>query len=75
MNQDIEFNRNEDVMKTSISKLKKRLSEVSQGGGKKAIDKQHEKNKLTARERIAYLCDDGKPFMEIGSFAGYEMYA
>ncbi|HTE26985.1 acyl-CoA carboxylase subunit beta [Flavitalea sp.] len=75
MNQDIEFNRNEDVMKTSLSKLKKRFSELSLGGGKKAIDKQHEKNKLTARERIAYLCDVDKPFVEIGAFAGYEMYA
>jgi 3-methylcrotonyl-CoA carboxylase beta subunit len=75
MKEDIEFNRNEDVMKTSLSKLKQRLSEVGLGGGKKAIDKQHEKNKLTARERIAYLCDADRPFTEIGAFAGYEMYA
>ena len=75
MNEDIEFNRNEDVMKTSISKLRQRLSEVSLGGGKKAIEKQHQKNKLTPRERIAYLCDTDKPFIEIGAFAGYEMYA
>ncbi len=49
-------------------------AKVYLGGGQKAIDKQHEKNKLTARERIAYLCDSDKPFIEIGTFAGYDMY-
>ena len=54
----VEFNRNEDVMKLSLTQLQKHLHQVSQGGGKKAIEKQHEKNKLTARERIAYLFAD-----------------
>ena len=70
----VEFNRNEDVMKLSLAQLQKHLNQVSQGGGKKAIEKQHEKNKLTPRERIAYLCDQNKPFTEIGAFAGWEMY-
>ena len=70
----VEFNRNEDVMKLSLSQLQKNLQQISQGGGKKAIEKQREKNKLTARERIKYLCDEGKPFIEIGAFAGWEMY-
>ncbi len=71
----IEQNRNEDALKLALSELKKRLCVISLGGGKKAIDKQHEKNKLTARERISYLVDDMEQFIEIGSFAGYEMYA
>jgi 3-methylcrotonyl-CoA carboxylase beta subunit len=70
----VEFNRNEDVMKQSLSQLQKRLHQISQGGGKKAIEKQREKNKLTARERIAFLCDQDKPFIELGAFAGWEMY-
>src|SRR5687768_17479337 len=70
----VEFNRNEDVMKLSLSQLRKHLHQISQGGGKKAIDKQHEKNKLTPRERIKYLCDEDRPFIEIGAFAGWEMY-
>jgi acetyl-CoA carboxylase carboxyltransferase component len=70
----VEFNRNEDVMKLSLTQLQKRLKQVSQGGGKKAIEKQREKNKLTPRERIAYLCDQDKPFIEIGAFAGWDMY-
>src|SRR5215471_13745394 len=71
---DLEFNKNEDVMKLALSQLKTRFDQVMQGGGKKAIEKQKEKNKLTARERIAYLLDKTKPFIEIGAFAGWEMY-
>lgn len=71
----LEFNKNEDVMKQSLSTMRQRLEKIYEGGGKKSADKQKEKNKLTARERIAYLADKGKPFIEIGAFAGYEMYA
>jgi 3-methylcrotonyl-CoA carboxylase beta subunit len=72
---DLTFNKNEDAMHLAYSHVKHRLNDIYQGGGKNAIAKQHERNKLTARERIAYLCDDGKPFIETGAFAGYEMYA
>lgn len=71
---DIEFNRNEDALKLSLGEMKQRLHKIFEGGGKKAIEKQREKNKLTPRERIGYLTDEGKPFIEIGAFAGYEMY-
>jgi 3-methylcrotonyl-CoA carboxylase beta subunit len=71
----IEFNKNEDSMKLGWSQVKQKLAVIEQGGGKKAIEKQKERNKLTARERIAYLCDKDRPFVEIGAFAGYEMYA
>ena len=54
--------------------VKGKQEKIYAGGGQKAIDKQHEKNKLTARERVAYLCDENKPFVEIGTFAGHEMY-
>jgi 3-methylcrotonyl-CoA carboxylase beta subunit len=72
---DIEFNRNEDAMKLAWQQVLHRTATIEEGGGKKAIAKQKEKNKLTARERIAYLTDAEKPFIEIGVFAGYEMYA
>lgn len=71
---DLDFNRNEDQMKLSISRLKQHIEKIKLGGGKKSIDKQHEKNKLTARERIAYLCDSNKPFLELGTLAGFDMY-
>ncbi|HEX4876636.1 MAG TPA: carboxyl transferase domain-containing protein [Chitinophagaceae bacterium] len=72
---DIQFNRNEDVMKLALSEMKQRLAKIYEGGGKKSIEKQKERNKLTARERINYLCDADTPFIEIGAFAGYDMYA
>ncbi len=77
----IEFNRNEDVMKLSLSEMRQRLEKIYEGGGKKSFVKQKERNKLTARQRIDYLVDKdlptgqaGKPFIEIGAFAGYGMY-
>jgi 3-methylcrotonyl-CoA carboxylase beta subunit len=71
----IEFNRNEDAMKMQLSDIKQKLEKIYQGGGKKAAEKQKDKNKLTARERIDYLIDKNKPFIEIGAFAGFDMYA
>ena len=70
----IENNKNEDTLKLALSQVKQEREIIYTGGGKKAIKKQQEKNKLLARERIEYLIDAGKPFVEIGAFAGYEMY-
>ena len=72
---DIDFNRNEDHNKLSASELRKRLQKVALGGGKAAIEKQHAKGKLTARERIDYLLDKNRETIEIGAFAGDQMYA
>ncbi|MFN4315123.1 MAG: acyl-CoA carboxylase subunit beta [Chitinophagaceae bacterium] len=71
----IEFNRNEDEMRQLMSRRNRVLEKVREGGGKKSIDRQREKNKLTARERIEYLTDRDQPFLEIGAFAGLDMYA
>src|SRR4051795_5468941 len=70
----IAVNRNEDWMKLQLSELMQYFEKIKLGGGKKSIDKQKEKNKLTARERIEYLCDKNKSFVEIGAFAGFDMY-
>ena len=72
---DIDFNRNEDHNKLLASELRKRLQKVALGGGKAAIEKQHAKGKLTARERIDYLLDKNRETIEIGAFAGDQMYA
>ncbi|MDG1398763.1 MAG: carboxyl transferase domain-containing protein [Polaribacter sp.] len=72
---DINFNKNEDYNKLLVSDLKKRFAKVKMGGGQKRIDKHHEKGKLTARERIDYLLDNDKKSIEIGAFAGEDMYA
>ena len=71
----LEFNKNEDHLKLLVSEVKTKLHKIHKGGGDKKIAKQHEQGKLTARERIAYLLDSKKPQIEIGAFAGYDMYA
>jgi 3-methylcrotonyl-CoA carboxylase beta subunit len=70
----LDFNKNEDALRQAVSGWRGRLDKIALGGGKTAIEKQHEKNKLTARERIQYLIDEGSAFIEIGAFAGFEMY-
>lgn len=52
-------------MNSKIDKLNERIELAKIGGGQKRIDKQHAKKKLTARERVAYLLDEGS-FEEIG---------
>ncbi|UII79775.1 acyl-CoA carboxylase subunit beta [Flagellimonas sp. CMM7] len=71
---DINFNKNEDHNKLKLSELRKRLTEVKLGGGKKRIEKHHAKGKMTARERIDYLLDKDTDAIEIGAFAGDGMY-
>ncbi len=70
----LEFDKNEDAMKLAVSQISQYYEKIKLGGGKKAIEKQKEKNKLTARQRIDYLVDQQAPFIEIGAFAGLEMY-
>ncbi|MDG5491857.1 acyl-CoA carboxylase subunit beta [Psychroserpens sp. SPM9] len=72
---DLNFNKNEDHNKLLLSDLKKRLAQVKLGGGEKRIAKHHSKGKMTARERIDFLLDSKKPSIEIGAFAGEDMYA
>ena len=71
---DITFNKNEDALKLLVATMKQRLAKVAEGGGKKSIDKLHEKGKLHARERIKLLFDQDKPCIEIGAFTGFNMY-
>ena len=70
----IDFNKNEDAMKLKIVELKKKLAEISLGGGKEKIEKQHSKGKLTARERIDYLIDKKSNFLELGALVADGMY-
>ena len=72
---DINFNKNEDYNKLLLSDLHKRFVKVKQGGGQQRIDKHHKKGKMTARERIDYLLDVNSKSIEIGAFAGEDMYA
>ena len=71
---DLEFNKNEDSVKQLLYKLKTKIQKTKLGGGEKKIESQHKKGKLTARERIDYLIDEGSEFLEVGVFAGEGMY-
>lgn len=72
---DLNFNKNEDQNKLLLSDLRKRLAKVKLGGGSSKIEKQHAKGKMTARERIDYLLDPKSESIEIGAFAGEDMYS
>src|ERR1700747_1380927 len=54
--------------------MKNQKELICQGGGAKAIESQHKKGRLTARERIAKLIDPKTHFFELGLFAAFEMY-
>ncbi len=71
---DINFNKNEDHNKLLLSELRKKFVKVSLGGGKERIEKIRKSGKMTARERIDYLLDKNMDSIEIGAFAGDEMY-
>jgi acetyl-CoA carboxylase carboxyltransferase component len=62
-------------MNEILNDLHAKLAQQHKGGGDKAAAKQKEKGKMLARERVAYLLDKDSQSIEIGAFAGYEMYA
>ena len=64
----------EDAMLLRLSRLNHRLETIYLGGGAGRIAKQHQKGKLTARERVDTLIDPGTKFLEFGAFAGFKMY-
>ncbi len=60
-------------MKQKIEELKKLIDEAKAGGGQKKIDEQHKKGKLTARERLEILLDDGS-FVELDMFVKHRSH-
>lgn len=57
-----------------IDELATEQQDIESGGGEKAIERQHKKNRLTARERIAKLLDEDSQWVEVGLWAGWQMY-
>ena len=74
MSNTLEQEMNKDALQLAVSKTNRLLEKIHQGGGAKRIEKLHSEGKMTARERIDYLLDPNRPVIEIGAFAGYEMY-
>lgn len=63
-----------DNIRMLISGMQRRLEKIYKGGGEKKIEKIKAENRLPARERVSMLLDSDRPSIEIGAFAGYEMY-
>lgn len=71
---DLKFNKNEDAQRLLLSDLKTKAEKVHLGGGKAKQEKHRSQGKMTARERIDFLKDKGTDFLELGLFAGEDMY-
>ena len=69
-----DFEKNIRRMVDLLTEIKNEEEQIRQGGGAKAIEAQHKKGRLTARERIAQLIDPGSAFFELGIYTAYEMY-
>ncbi len=70
----LEFNQNEDLNKQALFTLKKKLHKVYAGGGPQAAEKHQAKGKMLVRERVSYLLDEDRPWLEIGTLAADGMY-
>jgi 3-methylcrotonyl-CoA carboxylase beta subunit len=70
----LEFERNTRAMIDRLAEIKNEEEQIRQGGGPKAIEGQHKKGRLTARERISQLIDPKTEFFELGLYTAYEMY-
>lgn len=71
---DLAYNKNEDSFKNLLRILRAKADAIKLGGGEEAMKKHRKRGKLTARERIDKLLDPGGPFLEVGLYAGFEMY-
>ncbi len=69
-----DFTKNSRKVVDLVSQIKNEEEQIALGGGAKAIESQHKKGRLTARERIAKLIDPGSHFFELSTYAAWEMY-
>ena len=68
-------NTNSEIYNDIINEFQNDIKNIMLSGGPTNIQKQHNKGRLTARERIKYLIDDDTVFLELGRFAAYGMYS
>jgi acetyl-CoA carboxylase carboxyltransferase component len=67
------YEANMRFMADLVSQVRNEEEKIREGGGPKAIESQHAKGRLTARERINLLTDPGT-FFELGAYVAYGMY-
>jgi len=68
------FERNQRAVAELVARMRMDEEQIQQAGGDKAIESQHKKGRLTARERIARLIDPGTKLFELGTYAAWGMY-
>ena len=68
------FEKNMRAMAELVAAVRNEEEQIRMGGGEKAIESQHAKKRLTARERINLLIDRDTEFFELGLYAAFEMY-
>ena len=68
------FEQNQRAVTELVAQVRMDEETIEQGGGEKAIEAQHKKGRLIARERIERLIDPGTEFFELGSYAAWGMY-
>lgn len=66
--------KNEAYMTKLLARYHEEETVLKLGGGKKNIGSQHKKGRKTVRERLELLVDKGSPVLELGIYAGWEMY-
>jgi len=66
--------RNVEAMRALVAGLRAEEAKIREGGGAKAIEAQHKKQRMTARERIRLLLDEGTELFELGLHAAHGMY-
>jgi acetyl-CoA carboxylase carboxyltransferase component len=69
----LRFESNMRALADLVAQVRNEEEKIREGGGPKAIESQHAKSRLTARERIALLADPGS-FFELGLYAAHKMY-
>jgi acetyl-CoA carboxylase carboxyltransferase component len=69
----LRFESNMRALADLVAQVRNEEEKIREGGGPKAIENQHAKKRLTARERINLLADAGT-FFELGLYAAYNMY-
>ena len=68
------FKENKEFHYALRTELYDRLDHVKKGGGDKAVDRHHKREKLLPRERIERILDEGSPFVELSSLAAWDLY-
>src|SRR5512146_677043 len=68
------FEKNMRAMADLVAKVRNEEEVIRQGGGAKGIESQHNKKRLTARERLTLLLDPGSELFELGIYAAHGMY-